>query len=229
LGRPYLADTLKTPCVLFSAFVLLSGQIVSAAEAKGAHRPAAGEEDFQSLFSPEALQHWRQCGPGRFTVTNGIATGESGMGLWWYSARQFTNFVLRGEFMQEQEIADSGVFVRFPDPKADPWNAVHQGHEIEIGDPNPKDPTWRTGSIYPFQASSKANTKPVGQWNQYEITCMGQKYSVSINGEQVTSWVDPKRRTTMGYIGLQNYNDGKTVRHRNLRIKSVSEKWSPPR
>jgi len=222
-GRAYLADALKTRCVLFSAFVLLSlpRQIVWAAEAKGAHRPAADEENFQSLFSPQALQHWRQCGPGRFIVTNGTATGESGMGLWWYSARQFTNFVLRGEFIQEQEIADSGVFVRFPDPKTDPWNAVHQGHEIEIGDPNPKDPTWRTGSIYPFEASSKANTRPVGQWNRYEITCTGQKYSVSINGERVTSWIDPKGRTTMGYIGLQNYNDGKTVRHRNLRIREL--------
>lgn len=27
--------------------------------------------------------------------------------------REFGNFVLQGEFMQEQEIADSGVFLRF--------------------------------------------------------------------------------------------------------------------
>ena len=198
----------------------MPAHVARAAETRNAH-PADSEANFQSLLTPDALQHWRQCGPGRFVVTNGIAMGESGMGLWWYSARQFTNFVLRGEFVQEQEIADSGVFVRFPDPKADPWNAVHQGHEIEIGDPNPKDPTWRTGSIYPFQASSKANTRPVGQWNAYEIICVGQKYSVSINGEIVTSWIDPKERTTAGYIGLQNYNDGKTVRHRNLRIKEL--------
>jgi len=144
---------LRIPFLFVSAFLLLSGSFfLSAAESDAGHSPAADEKDFQPLFSPLALRHWRQCGPGYFTVTNGIATGEGGMGLWRYSARQFTNFVLRGEFIQEQEIADSGVFVRFPDPKDDPWNAVHQGHEMEIGDPNPKDPTWRTGSIYPFQA-----------------------------------------------------------------------------
>jgi len=181
----------------------------------------SNEAGFQPLLTSKELQHWRQCGPGHFTVTNGIATGEGGMGLWWYSARPFTNFVLKGEFIQEQEIADSGIFIRFPDPKADPWNAVNQGHEIEIGDPHPKEPTWRTGSIYPFQASNNANTRPIGQWNQYMITCVGQKYTVSINDELVTTWVDPKQRTTMGYIGLQNYNDGKTVRHRNLRIKEL--------
>src|SRR6266704_576522 len=138
---------------------------------------ATDERDgFKYLFSDEALKQWRQCGPGRFIVSNGVATGEGGMGLWWYSGRQFTNFVLRGEFVQEQEIADSGVFLRFPDPKTDPWNAVHQGHEIEIGDPNPKDLTWRTGSVYPFKASTKANTKSPDQWNEYEITCLAQNY-----------------------------------------------------
>jgi hypothetical protein len=179
------------------------------------------EGSFLSLLSENELGDWRQCGPGKFTVAHGVATGEGGMGLWWYTGRQFTNFVLRGEFIQEQPIADSGVFLRFPDPKDDPWNAVHQGHEMEIGDPAPKDPTWRTGSIYPFQASTNANTFPPGSWNRYEITCIGQSYTVRINDVLILTWVDPKARTSSGYVGLQNYNDGKTVRHRNLRIKDL--------
>ena len=180
------------------------------------------ESGFASLFSAEALPHWKQCGPGRFIVHDGVATGEGGMGLWWYSARQFDDFVLRGEFVQEQEIADSGVFLRFPDPGQDPWNAVHQGHEMEIGDPDPQDPTWRTGSIYPFHASARANTNPIGQWNRYEIVCTGDRYLIRINGQEVNRWVDPSRRTRRGFIGLQNYPDHKTVRHRNLRIKSMN-------
>jgi hypothetical protein len=191
------------------------------APSAGAAPKAGDEAGFVPLFSAEALKHWRQCGPGRFVVTNGVATGEGGMGLWWYAARPFTNFVLRGDFVQEQEIADSGVFVRFPDPGNDPWIAVNQGHEMEIGDPNPQDPTWRTGSIYPFQASAKANTKPLHQWNPFEIVCVGHTYTVKINGEVVTTWTDPKQRSAAGYIGLQNYNDGKTVRHRHLRIKEL--------
>ncbi len=179
------------------------------------------ERGFIPLLSEKAVADWRQCGPGRFVFRDGIATGESGMGLGWYSARTFTNFVLRGEFLQEQPIADSGVFVRFPNPGNDPWNAVKQGHEMEIGDPEPKDPTWRTGSIYPFAASSRANTRPVGQWNTYELRCVDQTYTVEINGQEVTRWTDPDHRTASGYIGLQNYNDDKTVRHRNLRIQPL--------
>src|SRR5678815_704898 len=142
----------------FIVVVMLGSLCVSAVFA--AHRGAL------NLLSQSALKDWKQCGPGKFLVSNGIATGQGGMGLWWYAARPFTNFVLQGEFVQEQEIADSGVFIRFPDPKDDPWNAVNQGHEMEIGDPNPKEPTWRTGSLYPFAASSTANTKPVGEWNK---------------------------------------------------------------
>jgi hypothetical protein len=179
------------------------------------------ETGFVPLFSDVALTQWKQCGPGLFTVHDGVATGQGGMGLWWFTARQFNDFVLRGEFLQEQPIADSGVFLRFPDPGNDPWLAVHKGHEMEIGDPNPNDPTWRTGSIYPFAASTTANTKPVGQWNQYEITCIGHVYIVRINNQEVTRWTDPAQRTTQGYIGLQNYNDHKTVRHRNFRIKPL--------
>ena len=183
--------------------------------------PVAEEAGFIPLLSEAALKDWKQCGPGKVAVTNGVATGEGGMGLWWYAGHQFTNFVLRGEFVQEQPIADSGVYLRFPNPGNDPWLAVKQGHEMEIGDPNPENPTWRTGSIYPFHASLRANTKPLGEWNSYEIVARGYDYTVRINGEVVNTWTDTTRRTLNGFIGLQNYNDGKTVRHRNLRVKEL--------
>jgi hypothetical protein len=179
------------------------------------------ETGFKPLFGKTATAGWAQCGPGTFALEDGIATGHDGMGLWWHTNQPFANFVLRGDFMQNDGLADSGIFVRFPNPGNDPWVAVHKGHEIEIGDANPEKPTWRTGSIYPFHASTTANTKPAGQWNSYEIVCIGHNYSVRINGRLINTWTDPQRRTSAGYIGLQNYNDGKTVRHRNLRIKEL--------
>jgi hypothetical protein len=183
--------------------------------------PAGDEQGFTALLAEDSLKTWKQCGPGKFTVANGVASAEGGMGLWWYAGHQFTNFVLRGEFVQEQDLADSGVFVRFPDPGNDPWVAVKQGHEMEIGDPNPEKPTWRTGSMYPLKASSKANTKPAGQWNEFEMVCLGHDYSVRINGQLVTTWTDLAQRSVAGHIGLQNYNDGKSVRFRNLRAKDL--------
>lgn len=206
-----------------AAFVAMVMAVGCGTTPEQANGRAADAEGFVELLSDEALKSWKQAGPGRFVVKDGVATGEGGMGLWWYAGREFGDFVLRGEFVQEQEVADSGVFLRFPDPGKDPWVAVNKGHEVEIGDPQPQDPTWRTGSIYPFAASTKANTRPIGEWNSYEIVCVGHRYRVTINGEQVLDWTDPKERTLKGYVGLQNYNDDKTVRHRNIRIKPLEK------
>lgn len=186
-------------------------------------KSAPDEKGFLPLLTGAAASHWSQSGPGRVTLEDGIATARGGMGLWWYDARPFTNFVMRGEFQQSAEGADSGVFVRFPPPGNDPWVAVKQGHELEIGDPTPENPTWRTGSIYPFKASTRANTRPAGEWNEFELVCTGQNYSVRLNGEVVTTWTDPDQRTRHGHVGLQNYDDGKTVRFRNVRIRDLPE------
>lgn len=183
--------------------------------------PFAGEDGFKPLLAGNTANNWKQSGAGKFTVADGVATAEGGMGLWWYAARPFTNFVLRGEFVQEQPGADSGVFLRFPNPGNDPWNAVKQGHEMEIGDPNPENPTWRTGSFYPFHASTTANTKPAGQWNSFEIVCNEHNYSARLNGRLVTTWTDTTKRSLAGHIGLQNYDDKKTVRFRNLRVREL--------
>lgn len=183
--------------------------------------PVENEEGFQNLLAPAALPLWRQCGPGSFSIEHGVASGKGGMGLWWYNGQAYTNFILRGEFRQSGPIADSGVFFRFPNPGTDPWNAVKHGHELEIGDPKPETPTWRTGSFYPFQASLTANTQPPGAWNTYELTAIGHNYAVRINGLVVNSWTDTTARSLQGFVGLQNYDDGQTVSHRNLRIRPL--------
>ena len=69
--------------------------------------------------------------------------------------------------------------------------------------------------------------KPPGEWNQYEIICRDQSYSVRLNGKLVIAWTDPTARTDGGYIGLQNYDDKKFVRHRNLRIKPLRPTSAP--
>ncbi len=185
--------------------------------------PAAIDDTgFHPLFGADATEGWAQCGPGSFTLTNGVATSHGGMGLWWHARRPFTNFILRGEWRFEQRESDSGVFVRFPNPGQDPWSATRLGHELELGDdPSGRQTTWRTGSLYPFQAPTHVPTRPIGEWNDYEFVVVDQTYIVRINGETVTVWTDSKGRSSAGYIGLQNYAEGKGTQHRRLRIKEL--------
>ena len=177
-----------------------------------------GEEGFVALFDQSRLADWIQCGPGSFKVENGVATGTGGMGLWYYGKKTYANFELRGEWQQEPK-SDSGIFLRFPDPKNDPWIAVKQGHEMEIGDPKPSKKS--TGSIYTFHGPTELPLKPLGEWNEYRITCTGKRYQVQINGKPVTDYTDEAGRPLSGYVGIQNFPWPGLVRHRSVRIKEL--------
>jgi hypothetical protein len=186
------------------------------------HIPAepAEEAGFQPLLT-EGAKDWKQCGPGSFVLKDGVATGRSGMGLWWYAGRTYTNFVLRGEWRQLGPKSDSGIFFRFPDPGTDPWIAVRQGHEFEIGEAAPAEAKDGTGSFYPFRGPKGLALRPTGEWNQYELSCIGPNYTLRINGRVVNVWTDTQGRPLSGYIGLQNYDYPEAVQHRNLRIKEL--------
>lgn len=183
-----------------------------------------GEEGFRPLLAQPALKDWVQCGPGSFRVQDGVATGVGGMGLWYYRGKQFGDFVIRGEYLKEPG-ADSGVFVRFPDPGQDPMVAVKRGHELEIGEDVPA--KGSTGSIYPFQGPTYLPLKPEGEWNSYQIRCVGRTYEVSLNGKLVNRYIDTAGRPLSGHVGLQNYPYQKTVHHRNLRIRELPAGAAP--
>ncbi len=176
------------------------------------------DDGFVSLLGQPG---WVQCGPGGFELKDGVATGRGGMGLWWNTNRTYRNFVLRGEWLQEGPESNSGVFFRFPDPANDPWVAVRQGHEFEIGDAAPKAAKDGTAAFYPFHGPVALPLSPPGQWNQYELTCVGKNYALRVNKVLVNTWTDDQARPLEGYIGLQNYPYAQAVRHRNLRIKEI--------
>ena len=99
----------------------------------------------EALFNGKDLTGWKHAGPGSFTVADGELHTDAGMGLLWYSEKQFGDFTLTLEFKVSRKEDNSGIFVRFPDPGNDPWVAVKEGHEIQICDTETKN---QTGAIY---------------------------------------------------------------------------------
>ncbi|MDP6964035.1 MAG: DUF1080 domain-containing protein, partial [Planctomycetota bacterium] len=152
---------------------------------------------------PQQLRHWKMAGPGSFVHDGDTVYAQGGMGLYWYSGREFKDFELELEWQVEDVANNSGVFVRFPDPNNDPWIAVNHGYEIQICDtPAPK---HNTGSIYSFKAATHIPTKEAGEWNKYRIRVVGQQYTIYINDELVNEFVGD--RSEQGYIGMQNHDD----------------------
>jgi hypothetical protein len=167
------------------------------------------------LFNGKDLTGWKQAGPGKFEVADGAMTTVDGMGMLWHEREMPEKFTLLMEFKVSRKQDNSGVFVRFPNPGDDPWVAIKQGYEIQICEGNEKQ---FTGSIYNLkQREGKDPTRPVGEWNEYEIAIDGQKITARVNGKKVNEYTGEKT-TKGGHIGLQNHDPKSKVSFRNIRV-----------
>ena len=171
------------------------------------------------LFNGKDLAGWRHAGPGEFKVEDGALVTRGGMGLLWYEARTFRDYKLQIEWKVSNKCNNSGIFVRFPEKSDDPWYSVNNGYEIQIDDCDKKGLKNQTGAIYNFSAATKIASKPAGEWNLYEITVVGQHYTVVLNGEKVNEFDGERGRE--GYIGLQNHDILSLVSFRHLRVQEI--------
>jgi Domain of Unknown Function (DUF1080) len=175
------------------------------------------------LFNGVDLDGWRQAGPGSFRIDNRTLATEGGLGLLWYSARQFGNFELRVDWKVSKKSDNSGVFVRFPapnvadEPDGDPRIAIDQGYEIQIDDEGAPDGKMlhKTGAIYELQPPTKVASRQPGEWNTFLIRVEGQIYNVTLNGEHVIANFKGNR-SMRGHIGLQNHSLEDQVFFRNI-------------
>ena len=185
----------------------------------GAPKKKVKNGKWVELFNGKDLTGWRQAGPGSFTVEGGALTTHGGMGMLWYEGRKFRDFTLEVEWKVNHQCNNSGVFVRFPEKSDDPMYAVDNGYEIQICDCDKKGLKYQTGAIYDHGAATKLATKPAGQWNLYQITVVGQRYRVVLNGEKVNEF--DGERGSEGYVGLQNHDIISRVSFRRVRVREI--------
>ncbi|MFF3400360.1 family 16 glycoside hydrolase [Streptomyces sp. NPDC002659] len=199
--------------------------------------PYVAPDGYQVLFDGSDLSAWRMAGEGRFLVVDSALQAVPGndLGLLWCTQPTPADFSLRLQYRLTRPDDNSGVLVRFPRPDSKgyvntAWVPVHFGFEVQIDDlarPDGAD-QHRTGAIYGVNNPNYASpqTRPVGEWNDFEIEVRDQTYTVTLNGQQVTTFVngDPTRGlpTTAqapSYIGLQAHTG--RVSFRRVRIQQL--------
>ena len=193
--------------------------------------PFVVEDDFTPLLGQwgDGTFHkggWNHYGPGYFTLDRetGVLATHGGMGLFWYAAEQFGDFTLRLQFQTSVPESNSGVFLRVPDmPVSDDY--IYHSFEIQIH-ATAEDPIHRTGGVYDAMAPSQHLAKPPGEWNDMEISFVGDRITVAVNGTQVVDWsAEPAGKVAdfapRGYIGLQNHDWETSVWFRNIRVKKL--------
>ncbi|WP_020524935.1 ThuA domain-containing protein [Catelliglobosispora koreensis] len=198
---------------------ILGGIRYAAGKTKADCRPETG---YTTLYNGSTTG-WSQAGPGSFTNTNATLTSTGGMGMLWYSTKQFASYSLKLDWSMPGD-DNSGVVVGFP-ATSDPTTALNTGHEVQIDATDTADKT--TGSIYGFkaadQAARDAALNPPGEWNTFELLVESERLQVFLNGVKINDFTntDPARSLTSGYIGIQNHGTGDDVSFRNIRIKEL--------
>lgn len=219
---PTLLPNLGSPNPMLSG-VALARRV---AEHLVAPSPApALEAGFRWLFdgTQATLGNWQQAGVGGFDYDPDqqviIARPGQEIGLLFYAAENFSDFVLRLQFRLDSRSDNSGVFVRFRDPRQPPpagvndpkiaanpaWLAVDTGFEVQIDERAAPDGAdmHRTGAVYAVPTGSavgqqtyhRGSALQPGEWNDYEIRVTNDAYVVSLNGFETTRFTnnDPLR------------------------------------
>jgi choline dehydrogenase-like flavoprotein len=181
--------------------------------------PPSLEEGFVSLFDGTAasFSRWAQAGPGRMRLDEGegVMVVEPGddIGLCFFGDRSFGDFVLRLQFRIDSLGDNSGIFIRFRDPRLAPpdlaagrvtsnpaWIAVRTGFEVQIDEIARDDGAdlHRTGALYGVptegqpetQSYSRGSALQPGAWNDYEISVSGDRYRVRLNDHLTSEYVN---------------------------------------
>lgn len=193
------------------------------------------EPGFVSLFDGKSLDGWTSA-PGGFAVDNGnlicVAGGKGNL----LSNHEYTDFVFKFEF-KLTEGANNGLGIRCP--KLLEGNLHLEGTELQILDDTAEKyqtlkPYQYHGSVYGVVAAQRGSLKPVGEWNEQEVTVQGRQIKVVVNGKTIVDanldqatkdgtldgQKHPGLNRPRGHIGFLGHGD--RVDFRRLRIKDLS-------
>ncbi len=198
----------------------------------------AQPEGWTPLFNGTDLSGWRifldpkkNADPKKiFTVKDGIIVCEGSVNGYLITEKEYENYVLKVQWRWGEKVhskrRNSGVFVHAngPDkiwPKAVEAQlmADHAGDFWLVGDfrlavdPKRRDPKIER-HYYRLQDGVE---KPLGQWNQYEITCKGKTVELVINDKLVNQGSEAE--LTKGRILLQS--EGAEIHFRNVLLKQL--------
>ena len=251
VGNAYVAGPATFPA-LGSPNPMLTGTALARRLADFLKRPRPqASAGFQLVFDGVSTAKWKvttiknqpgRDNPGGFHVIDGGLESVPGtdLGLF-YTKIDFTNYVLKLQWLTWRDDDNSGIFLRFPDPTTIDYNntafvAVDFGFEVQIdalgrGSPPPGqnvDGKFRTtGALYNIANQTLDESvvaKGPGQWNAFEIRVKDNRYTVFLNGQQKTDFTntDPARGkpdASSRFIGLQTHTG--RILFRNIEIKEL--------
>ena len=205
-------------------------------------------EGFEVLFDGRSLHKWTG-NTTNYVPLNGTidVTAQYGGSGNLYTKKEYSDFVLRFEFRFIREGVNNGIGIRTPMGV----DAAFEGMEIQILDhdaPIYKDIKnyQQLGSVYGVIAAKRVKFPPLGDWNVEEIRAVGDRITVTVNGEVILDgnireacqghcvgdpgekgnhyMIDHRNHPGLfnksGHLGLLGHGAG--IQFRNLRVLDLS-------
>jgi Domain of Unknown Function (DUF1080) len=202
----------------------------------------AADEPALSLFDGKSLNGWVAEGASVYqrdgeavpvwTVQDGLLSCKGkGFGFLRYEKREFDDFTLHLEFRMAPR-CNSGIGIRtrvFDPEQSRATRPSFYSYEIQLTDDSGKPPTpHSTGSLYRYVAPKENAIKPAGEWNTMEVTCIGPKIRVTLNGKLIQdvdqSTLEPLRTKPLrGFICLQNHGGDIVFRAIEVKVRKPGD------
>lgn len=194
---------------------------------------AAEKDSFQSIFNGNDFTGWAGA-LENYEIIDGAIVCKPKKGGVIFAQEHLTDFTARAEF-KVPPAGNNGFAIRYPGKGRASADAMCEVQVLD--DTAPKyaklDPRQINGSAYGIAAAHPGYLRPVGEWNHTEVTAIGHRLMVELNGTRIldadlstiTSFKDnlphPGKDRLDGYFGLCGHND--PVAFRNMHVKHLKK------
>lgn len=202
-----------------------------------ANRQLGAKDDagFTSLFDGNTLAGWKGA-LDNYEVVDGAIRCKKGKGGTIFTEKTYADFAFRLEFRLPKG-GNNGLALRYPGK----GNPAYDGFiECQVLDDNYETATGQKidlrqvhGSAYGLVTAARGYQRPVGQWNYQEVTLVGKRLKVELNGTVIMDAdlgkVDlskamgnskhPGLELKSGHLGFAGHSD--PVEFRNLRVREI--------
>lgn len=181
---------------LATLLVVLFCTLVSAEKAAEEKEPG-----FVPLFDGKSFSGWKvdEKTPQSWKIEKGLLVLTGGRSHL-FTKEEFGDFIVRFEWRPAKKGYNSGFFVR-------------GRRQIQMAQGG-------AGMLFGVERAKGVPEmhKPPGQWNQWQVTCVGPKVSLEVNGK--TAWEIDDFKPLRGTLGIEA--EGHRIEFRNIRIKELA-------
>jgi Domain of Unknown Function (DUF1080)/Concanavalin A-like lectin/glucanases superfamily len=228
--KPAISKTLTTRTIQAFVALLCISTLASGALSQQSS-PSLEQTGFEPILNGKDLTGWAGA-VDDYEVVEGAIVCKKGRGGVLFTKQQYADFVVRLEF-QMPAGGNNGLAIRYPGTGRASYDGMCELQVLDDDAEKYKDLDSRQyhGSIYGIVAAKRGSLKPVGEWNSQQVSVIGSRIKVELNGttivdadvSQVDKYLDdkphPGKDLTQGHFGFAGHGD--PVKFRNILVKQV--------